>query len=143
MLGEYSIRNTPEILLQNIISQLLSLKGVPGDPNTSSLMKFTDDDYKNFLPKTHQFVTSSLLVINTTNSMTTIPSLSEEMKLYFHECNLLEEEEEVTLQDLGQNQKIDLIFLAKAFCELLQIPFDFLSKQVFFLNFFNIFIILV
>lgn len=121
MLGDYSIRNSPEILLQSIVSQLAKFKGLSTEENIS-LSSFTETDYINFLPRTYNFLVSSFTLSTT--------ELSNELIEYFRECHF----PEVGVNDIGQNRNVDLALVAKAFCQLLQVPFDLLSQQVSFLS---------
>jgi hypothetical protein len=140
MLGSYAAHTAPQSLLENLLTQLWVLKGedaktqpqetaqdeqqaAASSSSALSLANFSIADYSNYLPKTSQFLSSHL-------SPTELSSASEmvtgELREYLLECNL----GEVRVADIGQRREVDMALVARSFCELLQVPFSLLSRQV-------------
>lgn len=131
MLGSYAIHTAPQSLLQNLFAQIRALKGddVNAQQDTSqegfsasSLTNFSMTDYSNHLPKTCDFLCSHLSV----NDFSSGEMITGELRDYFLDCNL----GDVRVLDIGQRRDVDMALVARSFCQLLQIPFSLLSKQV-------------
>jgi hypothetical protein len=84
---------------------------------------FSLTDYSNYLPKTCQFLWSSL----SAGDVSSGEMITGELKAYLLECNV--REELLRVSAIGQRRDVDLALIAHSFCHLLQSPFALLSSQ--------------
>ena len=120
LIGSYAVNTVTETLLLSFQNQLFHFKGMPQSP-TLLPFSFTHEDYSQYLPQSHKFLCSQLSTFN--NNAGAIPN---ELLVHFSDCNLTD----VKVQDIGSIAQVDVALILRAFCLLLQSPFDLLSQQV-------------
>lgn len=123
LITSYAINTVSETLLLSYQNQLLYFKGQPQITTLTSI-NFSHEDYSNYLPQTYKFLCNQL---NFTDGI-----ISNDILTYFIDCNLNNNVNNgnIRIEDIGIIPQVDIALILRAFCLLLQNPFDLLSQQV-------------